>query len=709
MTVITASPKGFSKLLELQEVANENLISMKNLLESIQTMNVASLQELQKSDDEAKKKEKSDAALLLVQQEMMKLQKKHNDVLKETKELHKKNYDAMHKELAKVMEGMQTFKSPLEKFRDGISNMMQKLSPDNLKKAFLEKTNVLGINNKRIEKEKFIKEQRALGATGSNDELAAKFEKAYSAKKEYSKTMEEIEKLKKATGGKYTEKELAKSSEQNKALFAKRDELMKEYAKHDIGASLKVQPKEQEQGISKTPTTQFAESSMSEEDQLENARLMGEQTDLLKRIEENTRGASPEQKANPEQGGESGGLLSGLLGGGKGGGILKGLKDFGIGLVLIAGSLWVAAKAFKAFAEVQWEDVLKGMTVLAGMVASAVVLSKASKSLKEVGIGLILLGGSLFVAAKGFAEFAAVNWSDIGKGIVALGSLVAAAMVLDKAKGQIIMGAAALGVLALATWGIGKALQAFADLEWETIGKGMAAVLGIGALGAVAGVAAPLILTGAVALGAMGAALWVIGEAMQAVGDGFDKMSNGLEKIAKLDGQNLLTVAAGIAALGPAMALFAAGSVASGIANLVTGFLSAVTGQKTPVEQLIEIAKYGKGVNEAGSGMQRLADGMSKFKDLKGDTLKQLKEFPWEQATKFVAAGGSVTKAGTTVYNASKQNVEEATVKKAEPQVKQNIVNAPVTNNSFHRNLIRSQIRNQESSQSEYIRKRFAS
>jgi hypothetical protein len=680
MTVITASPKGFSKLLELQEVANQNLSSIKSLLELANSG----------------------------KQEPSKVQKTHIEILKETKELHKKNYDAMHKELAKVMESMQTFKSPLEKFRNGITSMMQKLSPDNLKKSFLEKTNILGINNKKIEKEKFIKEQRVLGATGSNDELAAKFEKAYSVKKDYSKTMEEIQKLKTATGGKYTDKELAKSSEQNKALFAKRDELMKEYAKHDIGASLKTLPKETEQKLSKTPTTQFAEAKTSEEDQLENARLMGEQTNLLKQIEENTRGASPVQKANPEQGGESGGMLSGLLGGGKAGGILKGLKDFGVGLVLIAGSLWVAAKAFDAFAEVEWGSVMKGMTVLAGMVAAAVVLSKASKSLKEVGIGLIALGGALWVAAKGLSAFAEVNWSDIGKGIVALGGLVLASLALDKVKGQVLMGAAAMGAMALATWGIAKAFSAFSELDWGTIGKGMAAIAGLGVLGAIAGTAAPLLIAGGLALGALGAGLWVVGEAMQAIGDGFDKMNAGLEKLAKLDGSNLLQVAAGVAALGPAMAVFAAGNVAAGIGNLVTGFLSAVTGQKSPVEQLIEIGTAGKGINEAGSGMQRLADGMAKFNDIKGDSLKQLKEFPWEQATKFVAAGGAVTKAGTTVYNASKQNAEEESVKSVEPTTKQNIVNAPVTNNSFQKNIIRSQIRNQESSQSEYIRKRFA-
>jgi hypothetical protein len=711
MVAITASPKGFSKLLELQEVSNENLIKIKELLEDQHASNLALIIEAKKNEVDNNKKMQLEEKAIAIEREMLKLQNRHMEKVKENQKIAKKHHEEHKKELGKLMESMKTFKSPLEKFSGGIKNLVEKFSPENMKKSFLEKTNIFGINNKRIQKQEWMKEQRALGATGSEEELAGKFEKAYETKKEYAKVQEEIEKLKKETGGKYTEKELEKSSDTNKALFARKNALMQEYAKQDIGAQLKAyKDKETADPLHKTPTSQFAAAAQSEEEQIENARLMGEQTDLLKKIEENTRGAGGD-KATPVQddSGGGGGLLSGLLGGGKSGGILKGLKDFGIGLVLIAGSLWVAAKAFKSFAEVEWESVGKGMVVLAGMVASAVLLSKASKSLKEVGIGMAILGGSLWVAAKGFAAFAEVNWSELGKGIVALGSLVVAALLLDKVKGQIIAGAVGLGVLAASVWAIGKSLSTFQELEWETIGKGMVALGGIGVIGAIAGTAAPLIAAGAVALGLMGGALWVIGEAMQAVGDGFDKMGNGLERLGKIDGQNLLSVAAGVAALGPAMALFAAGNVAAGISNLVTGFLSAVTGQKSPVDQLIDIAAQGKGINEAGSGMQRLADGMSKFNELNGDNLKKLKDFPWEQATKFVAAGGAINNAGKLVYNASKINADESAAPKTDqPNVKQNIVNAPVTNNTNQNNIIKSPIRNQESSQSAYIRNRYA-
>jgi hypothetical protein len=461
--------------------------------------------------------------------------------------------------------------------------------------------------------------------------------------------------------------------------------------------------------LQKSPTQQFADQGVSKEQAIEDARLMGEQTALLSKIETNTRGNSPEQKAKPAEEKGGGGLLGGLLGGGKGGAMLKGLKDFGIGIVLIAGSLFIAAKAFQGFSKVEWGGVMKGMVALGAMVVAAVALSKASKSLKEVGVGLIAMSAALFITAKALEEFGNVNWSDIGKGLIALGGLVIAAIALDKVKGQIIMGGLALGVLALSLYGISQAFQTFGDLSWESIGKGMAAVAGIGVIGAIAGTAAPLLIAGGAALGVLGAGLYIVGQAMQAVGEGFDKMTAGMEKLAQLDGGNLLAVAAGLAALGPAMAVFAAGSVVAGIGNLVTGFLTAVSGQKSPIDQLKEIGNAGEGINKAGSGMQRLGSGMKAFSEVKPETMKQLNDFPWEKVTKFVAAGGSMQADSAKVYNASKQNADEQAKQEGTKTAgNTTVVNAPVNNNTTQNQMIKSPIRNQESTQSRYIGGRFA-
>jgi hypothetical protein len=132
-----------------------------------------------------------------------------------------------------------------------------------------------------------------------------------------------------------------------------------------------------------------------------------------------------------------------------------------------------------------------------------------------------------------------------------------------------IAGSAAMLIMGGALWVIGEALGKFADLEWETIGKGMVAVIGLGVVGVALGAFAPMALLGAAAMVVLGAGLWVIGKAMQAVGAGFEQMTEGLTTLSEMDGDNLLKVGAGLAAIGAGMAVFGAGTAAAGIGNLV--------------------------------------------------------------------------------------------------------------------------------------------
>jgi hypothetical protein len=442
-----------------------------------------------------------------------------------------------------------------------------------------------------------------------------------------------------------SEADLAKTKE-GKRLLSKRDELSNEYAKSDLKAGL---VKRESSSLtpaavkSESPTQAHADSGVAEEREIEQAKHEKTMDDLLIKIEQNTRGESPDQKAKPaeDKGGDSGG-------GGKFGKALEGMKKFGIGLIAIAGALWVASKAFENFGNIEWES--------------------------------------------------------IGKGMVALGGLVVAALALDKVKGNIIAGAAALGVLALATWGIGAALGTFAELDWETIAKGMAAVAGLGVIGAIAGTAAPLIFTGALALGAMGAALWVIGEAMQAVGKGFAEMTAGIETLGKLDGNNLLMVGAGLAAIGAGMAVFGAGTAAAGIGNLVGGFLNLVTPGKSPVEQIMMMGEKGQDIKAAGDGVMALATGLGKFSSIDTEKVKAIAALPVDK----IAAMGLALRPANAVEGGSRANADASATTGGGGGNKTNVVNAPVTTNNSTTQVIKSPIRNQESSQSRYIQTRYA-
>jgi hypothetical protein len=628
----------FSKLLSEQAKANETAIkslessmaqaganqqqlaeqiAQSAMMKDIKEALIAQLQD--KQFNEAKQE-----AIKLKEQEKIKI-KEANTALKENLQLRKEESKA----IANIAKGMETFQTMGDRLRDQGKKLKDNFgSMSALKVTALKAFNIGGIFNKSIAKEKFIQTQRKLGSEDDRSTLAGKFETANKTAKEIKKNEAELSQFKKDTG--MSEADLAKTKE-GKRLLGKRDQLSDTYAQADLKAGLVKR---------ESPTQEHADSGVAEERQMEQAKHEAKMDDLFVKIEQNTRGDSPAQKAKPadDKGGDSGG-------GGKFGKALEGMKKFGIGLIAIAGALWVASKAFENFGNIEWES--------------------------------------------------------IGKGMVALGGLVLAALALDKVKGNIIAGAAALGVLALATWAIGAALGTFAELDWETIGKGMVAIAGLGVIGAVAGLAAPLIAAGGAALLVMGAALFVIGEAMQAVGKGFAEMADGLEKIGKLDGSNLLLVGAGLGAIGAGMAALGVGQAVAGVSNLVTGFLSAATGQKTPVEQIMMLGEKGELINQAGTGVVNIAKGLSMFSSVDPEKIKAIAALPIDK----IAAMGAALRPANAVEGGSKANADANAAASGGGGNKTNIVNAPVSNTSRTTNVIKPSVRNNESSNAVYGRR----
>ena len=663
-----------SALLIAQQESMKSLKTISETMQLIKLTEFANLYETKQIDDDGEKHDKIAEQNVKINKEILKVQKDISKSIKEQGTYTKEEAKA----IANIAKGMQTFKTMGDRISDMGKSFKDKFgSGSALKTTALKAVNVGGIFNKSIAKEKFIQTQRKLGSEDDRSTLAGKFETANKASKDIKKNEAEISQFKKDSGK--SESELAKTKE-GKRLLSKREELSTEYAKSDLRAGLvkedspalknsiikadkRLLSKREElsteyaksdlraglvkedspalkQSIIKaeSPTQAHADSGVSEERALEAEKHAQKQEDLFIKIEQNTRGESPAQKAKPaeDKGGDSGG-------GGNFGKALQGMKSFGIGLIAIAGALYVASKAFENFGNIEWES--------------------------------------------------------IGKGMVALGGLVIAAVALDKFKGNIIAGAAALGVLALATWGVGEALGTFAELDWETIAKGMAAVAGLGIIGAIAGTAAPLIALGGAALLVMGGALYVIGEAMQAVGKGFAEMSDGLEKIGKLDGSNLLLVGAGLASIGVGMAALGVGTAVAGVTNLVSGFLHAVTGQKTPVEQLLMLGEKGDLINQAGTGVVNIARGLGMFSQIDTDKVKAIASLPIEK----IAAMGLALRPANAVEGGSRANADASATAGGGGGNKTNVVNAPVTNNSRTTQIIKSPIRNQESSQSRYL------
>lgn len=679
----STTTEGFSQILAVQSATLGELTSIKQLMELSNKVQSATAAKLGGG-------QVSDTAILAKIRDTLSEQLKTTKRMGKSDEDFQKEWDKEAKAISEIAKGMTTFKTLGEKIQDKKDNLKQSLSVGNVKQKVMGALNIGGVFNKSLEREKFIEKQKALGNPGTREQLKKDFEGAHNAAKDIKKNEAAIEKFKSITG--HSDEEMGKSKA-GRALLDKRQAHADEYAKYDYSTDVKSPTPVNRAILSNlgdssaglkppTATAAAADKGKSEETELENNRMMGSQTNLLEKIEENTRGDAASQKAKVASGGEGGG-----------GGIMAGI---GAGLKALGGGIAGLGKGIGSGIQGLLTGIAKGI----GSFGNAKVLKGAAT--------MVVLAGALWITGKALQGFNEVEWESVAKGGLALLGLAGIAMLLGKSSASMLIGSAALVILSGALWITGDAMQKFQGLDWETIGKGLLAVAGLGVIGAIAGTAAPLIIAGAVALGLMGGALWVIGEAMQAVGKGFSEMTDGLERIGKMDGSNLLQVAAGVAALGLAMAAFGAGQAVAGIGNLVGRFLT--LGTDSPVEQLIKIGQNGEGVMKAAMGLDKLSSAMVAFGKIPKGGMDAVNDFPWLKATAFVAAGGAMQVDGTKVANASKMNADtSAEVKGQNAKGGGTVaVNAPVTNNSNVTQITRPAIRNPESSASGWLRSKFA-
>ena len=329
---------------------------------------------------------------------------------------------------------------------------------------------------------------------------------------------------------------------------------------------------------------------------------------------------------------------------------------------------------------------------------SAGMMDGVGKSIKGIGSAMKGIGSGAAAIGLGIGKFFTGIMQGIADGIATFGD------------GKVLKGVASMGLITAVMWGLSEVVNKWADIDWDTITKAGLSLMGLVAIGFVAGKAFGGLMLGALALGSLGAAVWVIGAAMDKMGDGLQNFVDGLDRLSQINAQALWDVAGGLGALSLAFASFGAGQAAAGLGSFVGNLLTKVSGGKSPVDQIVDIGNAGPGVQQAATGIQSLADAMKAFSGLDKDSLKPLKQFPWDEATKFVAAGGSMSANGAKVEAKSKANADgqaqvNATAAKGGGT---NNVSTAVQNNTTNNQVIKLPSRNTESSYSAYSRTRYA-
>lgn len=261
------------------------------------------------------------------------------------------------------------------------------------------------------------------------------------------------------------------------------------------------------------------------------------------------------------------------------------------GILVLSVALKVLADVCEDFADMEWEEIGKGLAGVGGLLLEVAAFTKLVGSpdkLISTATAMVILGGAMKVFASVIEDMGSMEWEEIGKGLltmgVALAEIVIAVNLMPK---DMISKGAGLAIIAAAMSTLGTALRKMGSMSWEEIAKGMVAMGGALAILVVGLNAMKGTLSGSAALLVASAAMLVMAPALKMLGN----------LSWKEIGTGLLVLAGAFLVLGGAAALLT--PVIPGMVSLAGAF--ALIG--------VGVLGVGAGLLAAGAGLAALAAG----------------------------------------------------------------------------------------------------
>jgi hypothetical protein len=307
-----------------------------------------------------------------------------------------------------------------------------------------------------------------------------------------------------------------------------------------------------------------------------------------------------------------------------------------------------------------------GKNIGGGLESLAAGIGKAIELVaKGAGKGMEFIGKGLAALGKG----AGMGIAAVGKGVA--GAISAIALALP----ELAVGLAALAnpltlvglaAVTLALIGIGKALQLAAPFVQAIMPLfvKMAEVIGnvlVKQLDILKDILVEIIdVFGTVLIEGLSKA----SEIITAIAEGISTVMNtvagvvetaidtviiGITQLSELDGANLYKVAGGIIAISAALATFSVGAAAAGVGTLVGGLLGKVTGQKSPLDSLIEFGKNSEGLVKGADAIKILADSLKLFESIDASKLSKILSLDFKK----LAIGATMAATMTTASPAA--------------------------------------------------------
>ena len=285
--------------------------------------------------------------------------------------------------------------------------------------------------------------------------------------------------------------------------------------------------------------------------------------------------------------------------------ITKKTKKVGKGtssMVVMAAGVLILPSALKKIADIDSEKLVSSVialgAVMAELVAAQIAISKWAPDGAKHAMSMLVMAAAVRVLAGAIEQLGSLEWDEIVKGLVAVGGLlaeVAAFSALSKFSELSVGKAAGILILAAALAVLEKSVTAFSKMSLKQIGRGLAAVGGL--LAEIAAFSflssfADHILSTAVAMTILSGGLLILSNAMANLGG----MS--LEQI----GAALAALGGGLIEMGIALTLVK-GSLASAASFLIMA--AALNALVSPLKTFSEMSleEIGHGLLALGGAM----------------------------------------------------------------------------------------------------------
>ena len=237
----------------------------------------------------------------------------------------------------------------------------------------------------------------------------------------------------------------------------------------------------------------------------------------------------------------------------------------GVALIAIAAAMKILASAVKDFSTMQWGEIARGLTAMAGALAAITVAVKfMPNNMAGIGAGLVIVSAALVVLSTALEKMGNLSWEQVAKGLITLGgAMTILAIGLNTMTGTL-AGSAALLVAANALLVLTPVLAILGTMSWSSIVKGLVTLAGafavLGVAGAVLTPLVPSILALSGSLALIGVAVVGIGAGLALAGAGLSALAVGLTALAVAGTAgataivaSLTVIITGVAALIPAI------------------------------------------------------------------------------------------------------------------------------------------------------------